>query len=83
MKRHIDLLARIPLKALAFALVFLFFSSAPVHACTIFVLTDTNQALFCNNEDWSETKTRIWFLPVTAIMALFMLASIMAGPKAG
>jgi hypothetical protein len=27
------------------------------------VLTDTNRALFCNNEDWSGTKTRIWFLP--------------------
>jgi hypothetical protein len=32
-------------------------------ACTIFVLTDTNRALFCNNEDWSNPKTRIWFLP--------------------
>jgi hypothetical protein len=37
------------------------FISAPVHACTIFVLTDTNRALFCNNEDWSNPKTRIWF----------------------
>jgi hypothetical protein len=34
-----------------------------VRACTIFVLTDTNHALFCNNEDWSDPKTRIWFLP--------------------
>ena len=33
------------------------------HACTVFVLTDTNRALFCNNEDWSDPKTRIWFLP--------------------
>ena len=32
-------------------------------ACTIFVLTDTNHALFCNNEDWTDNKTRIWFLP--------------------
>ncbi len=31
--------------------------------CTIFVLTDTNSALFCNNEDWSDPKTRIWFVP--------------------
>jgi hypothetical protein len=37
--------------------------SPPPHGCTIFVLTDTNQALFCNNEDWSDPKTRIWFLP--------------------
>lgn len=33
------------------------------HACTIFVLTDTNHALFCNNEDWSDTNSRVWFLP--------------------
>lgn len=32
-------------------------------ACTIFVLTDGDQALFCNNEDWSDPNTRIWFLP--------------------
>jgi hypothetical protein len=34
-----------------------------LHACTIFVLTDTNRALFCNNEDWSDPNTRIWFIP--------------------
>ena len=34
----------------------------PVHACTIFVLTDTNRTLFCNNEDWTSFKTRIWFV---------------------
>jgi hypothetical protein len=34
-----------------------------VHACTVFVLTDANQTLFCNNEDWSNPKTRIWFVP--------------------
>jgi len=34
-----------------------------VDACTIFVLTDTNRALFGNNEDWSNPKTRIWFVP--------------------
>ena len=39
------------------------FSSTPVQACTIFVLTDTNRVLFCNNEDWSDPKTRIWFVP--------------------
>ncbi len=33
------------------------------HACTIFVLTDTNSTLFFNNEDWSNPKTRIWFIP--------------------
>jgi len=35
----------------------------PTQACTIFVLTDTNHALFCNNEDWLDLKTRIWFEP--------------------
>ncbi len=32
-------------------------------ACTIFVLTDGERVLFCNNEDWSNPKTRIWFIP--------------------
>ena len=41
----------------------LFWSAQRSRACTIFVLTDGDQALFCNNEDWSNPKTRIWFLP--------------------
>lgn len=32
-------------------------------ACTIFVLTDGTRTLFCNNEDWSDPKTRVWFVP--------------------
>ena len=32
-------------------------------ACTIFVLTDKNRVLFCNNEDWKGPKTMIWFVP--------------------
>jgi len=32
-------------------------------ACTIFVLTDTNRTLFANNEDWSNPRTRVWFIP--------------------
>src|SRR6185369_13960019 len=47
----------------ALALALLSFFSGPVHACTIFVLTDTNRTLFCNNEDWSNPKTRMWFVP--------------------
>lgn len=35
----------------------------PSEACTICVLTDDRQALFCNNEDWSNPKRRIWFIP--------------------
>jgi hypothetical protein len=37
--------------------------TAPAAACTIFVLTDANRALFCNNEDWSNSVTRLWFVP--------------------
>lgn len=47
----------------AFACAFLSLMSATVQACTIFVLTDTNRTLFCNNEDWSDPKTAIWFVP--------------------
>jgi hypothetical protein len=31
-------------------------------ACTIFVLANGRQALFFNNEDWSNPRSRIWFL---------------------
>jgi hypothetical protein len=59
MKLYIGLLGRIPLQALAFVLAFLPVAAIQVHACTIFVLIDTNRALFCNNEDWLITRTRI------------------------
>ncbi len=65
MRIHIAFLARTPLKGLAHVLGILSIISAPVHACTIFVLTDTDRALFCNNEDWSNPKTRIWFVPAS------------------
>lgn len=45
------------------ALVFWGLICASARACTIFVLTDTNRVLFCNNEDWINPKTRIWFVP--------------------
>lgn len=48
---------------LALTLAGLAFVSLPVHACTIFVLTDTNRTLFCNNEDWFNTNSRVWFEP--------------------
>jgi hypothetical protein len=54
---------RIPLIRFGLALALCGLAAAPVRACTIFVLTDTNRALFCNNEDWSNPKTRIWFVP--------------------
>jgi hypothetical protein len=49
---------RVGLVLALFSLVY-----TPVYACTIFVLTDANRALFCNNEDWVNPKTRIWFVP--------------------
>jgi len=35
----------------------------PIYACTIFVLTNGQSVLFCNNEDWTNPNTRIWFVP--------------------
>ena len=63
MNLYNGLLRSLPWRRLAFALAVLSLTSLPVRACTIFVLTDTNRTLFCNNEDWSDTKTRMWFLP--------------------
>jgi hypothetical protein len=51
---------------LGLALAFCNVASQEIHACTIFILTDTNRVLFCNNEDWSNPKTRIWFVPAGA-----------------
>lgn len=48
-------------RALLTIILFCFVGLA--NACTVFVLTGTNSALFCNNEDWLATATRIWFLP--------------------
>ncbi|MGV3483405.1 MAG: hypothetical protein ACO1RT_03175 [Planctomycetaceae bacterium] len=37
--------------------------TTPARSCSIFVLTDGRQTLFCNNEDWSNPRTKIWFVP--------------------
>src|SRR5690349_5563317 len=66
MKRSYKLLVRISPTIMGWALAFCSFACMHVSACTIFVLMDTNRALFCNNEDWSNPKTRIWFVPATA-----------------
>jgi hypothetical protein len=34
----------------------------PVFPCTVFYATDGNNILFGNNEDWSDPKTRMWFI---------------------
>src|SRR5262245_30333922 len=53
-------------RSIKFALVLAFSGLFSAYPCTIFLLTDTNHVLFCNNEDWSNTKTRIWFVPAEA-----------------
>ena len=57
----------------------------PAEACTIFVLTDAQRALFCNNEDWVNPKTRIWFVPARQghYGCAQSSASTMARSKAG
>jgi hypothetical protein len=32
-------------------------------ACTVFTITDGERILFCDNEDFSNLRTRIWFVP--------------------
>jgi hypothetical protein len=63
MKLQTCLRVGIPVQGLAFILAGLAFASMPARACTIFVLADTNRALFCNNEDWPNPNSRIWFVP--------------------
>jgi hypothetical protein len=36
------------------------------HACTVFTITGGEQILFCDNEDFSNPRTRIWFVPRSA-----------------
>lgn len=48
---------------LALILALAAITSPSARACTIVLLTDGNNVLFCNNEDWSDPKTRIWFIP--------------------
>jgi hypothetical protein len=50
-------------KAVALALALCAVAAPPARSCSIFVLTDGRRTLFCNNEDWSNPKTRIWFVP--------------------
>jgi hypothetical protein len=62
MKQHKNLFGKNLLMRFSLALVFFAFISVPIQACTIFVLTDAKRALFCNNEDFSNPVTRIWFV---------------------
>lgn len=38
-------------------------AAVPMRACTIFVLVDGERVLFCNNEDWTNPRVRLWFVP--------------------
>ncbi len=44
-------------------MLMLTFCISLAQACTVFVLTDEDDTLFCNNEDWSDPNTRLWFIP--------------------
>lgn len=63
MKSRAKPVLRITRKGFIRILTSLIVASAAAQACTIFVLTDDREAWFCNNEDWSNPKTRIWFVP--------------------
>ena len=63
MKTQLHCKIGIRVQCLALILARMAFAYVPAHACTIFVLTDTNRALFCNNEDWSNDVSRVWFQP--------------------
>jgi hypothetical protein len=63
MRRFISSVHRSSVRNIVLIPALLLLVCAPVRACTIFVLTDKDRALFCNNEDWSNPRTRIWFIP--------------------
>jgi hypothetical protein len=53
----------VSMKALRRLLALSSLAVAQADACTIVVITDGARVLFCNNEDWSNPRTRIWFIP--------------------
>jgi hypothetical protein len=50
-------------KILHIFLIAMLSAGLPSHACTIFILTDGQHALFFNKEDWENPRTRFWFIP--------------------
>jgi len=55
------------LKHLKVALLsIVFFLSTDLDACTAFIVKQGNQILVGNNEDWTQTNVRIWFVPGSA-----------------
>jgi hypothetical protein len=41
----------------------LILAAAQARACTVFTITDGECVFFCDNEDFSNPRTRIWFVP--------------------
>ncbi len=58
-------LRRLLITRMACAALIVLQGMPPAEACTIFVLTNGRRAFFANNEDWSDPRTRIWFVPET------------------
>lgn len=63
MKRIIYTEQRVNFVRLVFIAVLTITFAIPIYACTIFLLTNGQRVLFGNNEDWTNSKTRIWFVP--------------------
>lgn len=62
MRQNIRNNCKLYLIELACVLLLAAFIPVPASSCTIFVLTNDQRALFCNNEDYSNPKTRLWFV---------------------
>ena len=63
MKRNANMKKGIVLHRLVIIVMLVILFAQLSYACTIFVLTDGHRVLFCNNEDWTNPNTRIWFVP--------------------
>jgi hypothetical protein len=63
MKRNTNIKKGIILHRLVIIIMLVILFAQSSYACTIFVLTDGHRVLFCNNEDWTNPNTRIWFVP--------------------
>lgn len=49
--------------SLSIALLLLCITALPASACTVFNISNTNQVLVGNNEDYTRTDTKVWFVP--------------------
>jgi hypothetical protein len=63
MTPHRSRFGRIPFNGVTSVLALIALAAVSAQACTMVVLTDGKGVLSCNNEDWSNTNTRIWFVP--------------------